>query len=322
MIMSKEVFTHTLSCFAAMTTPATQVAEINLQPSRAQDYSVYVPVRLGNLTTAAFIDSSNTFANVISPQTMVALGISTPQLEPVPQLSVGTTAAGKRMKVLGQAPRIDLQFGQHPAKFHIRPLMLQGLVHPINICGSFLVRAGIDQIHSKGVLRVCRKDVPMCPPDISNDPPGSPPPQPSPGVCTLHIADILAWWQLYTPSGPLAEACLGTEAVKVAGRTCVILPLRLHPQLPAGALVLLQPMVKSLLGDNPILPEVQPDGSLSVLVDNLETTKQELAPEALIGSVQEVTSALSDIDPETSPPLKPLFMKSLTPSLRVPRLSG
>ena len=82
----------------------TQVAEINLQPSQAKDYSAYVPVRLGSLTTAAFIDNGNTFANVILPQTMVALGISPCQLEPVPQLSVGTAAAGKRMKVLGQAP--------------------------------------------------------------------------------------------------------------------------------------------------------------------------------------------------------------------------
>ena len=149
---------------AAMYTSNTQVAEINLQPSQAQDYSAYVSVRLGNLTTAAFIDSGNTFANVISPQTMTAWGIMTAQLEPVPQLSVGTTAAGKRMKILGQAPRIDLQLRQHPAKFRIRPLVLQRLVHPVNICGPFLERAGIDQIHSKGVLRVYGKDVPMCPP--------------------------------------------------------------------------------------------------------------------------------------------------------------
>ena len=301
MIMSKEVITHTLSCFAAMTTPGIQVAEINLQPSQAQDYSAYVPVRLGSLTTAAFIDNSNTFAYIISPQMMVALGISPSQLEPLPQLSVGTAAAGKRMKILGQAPRIDLQLRQHPAKFRICRLVLQGLVHPVNICGPFLAPASIDQIHSKGVLRVCRKDVPMCPPRQPKRSSQLPPPQPSPGVCTLHIADDPARRQQYTPSSPLAEAHLGTQAVKVAGRTRVILPLQLRPQLPAGAPVLLQPTVKSLLGNNPILQEVQPDGSLSVLVDNLETAEQELAPGALIGSVQEVTSAPYDIDPETSP---------------------
>ena len=69
--------------FAAMNN-TTQVAEINLQPSQAKDYSAYVPIQLGNLTTAAFIDSGNTFANVISPQTMTALGISIANWSPYP----------------------------------------------------------------------------------------------------------------------------------------------------------------------------------------------------------------------------------------------
>ena len=202
----------------------------------------------------------------------------------------------------GPGTRIDLQLGQHPAKFRIRPLVLQGLVHPVNICGPFLARAGIDQIHSKGVLRVCGKEVQMCPPRQPERASRLPQPQPSPGICTLHVADAPTRHQQYTPSGPLAEARLGKEAVKVTGRTRVVLPLQVHPQLPAGTLVLLQPTIRSLLGDNPILQEVQPDGSLSVLVDNLETIEQELAPDTPIGSVQEVTSAPSDLDPETSPP--------------------
>ena len=169
-----------MSYVTAMTTRCTQVAEIIHQPSQALDYSAYIPVQLGKLTTAAFINSGNTFANVISPQTMTALGINLTQLEPVPQLSVRTAAAGKRMKILGQAPRIDLQLRQHPAKFRIRPLVLQGLVHPVNVCGPFFARSGIDQNHSKGVLRVCRKDVPMCLPHKPNRPSKLPPPQPSP----------------------------------------------------------------------------------------------------------------------------------------------
>ena len=116
-----------------MDTNTTPVAEINLQPNRTQDYSAYVPVRLGKLTVDAFVNSGNTFANVISPQTMTALGIEASQLEPIPQLSVGTSAAGKKMKILGQAPRLKLQIGQHPAKFRIYPLVLQGLVHPLNL---------------------------------------------------------------------------------------------------------------------------------------------------------------------------------------------
>ena len=133
-----------LSYVATMTTRCTQIAGINLKPSQARDYSAYVPVRLGKLTTAAFIDGGNTFANVISPQTMTALGFTPAQLEPVPLLSVGTAAAGKRIRIMGQAPRIKLQIRQHPAKFRIRPLVLQGLVHPVNICSPFLARVGMD----------------------------------------------------------------------------------------------------------------------------------------------------------------------------------
>ena len=42
-----------------MATVTTQVSEINLQPSQAKDYSAYIPVRLGSLTTAAFVDSEH-----------------------------------------------------------------------------------------------------------------------------------------------------------------------------------------------------------------------------------------------------------------------
>ena len=255
-------------------TVITQVAEINLQPSQAKDYSAYVLVRLGNLTTAAFIDSGNTFANVISPQTMTALGIMTAQLEPVPQLSVGTSAAGKWMKILGQAPQIDLQLGQHPAMFRIRPLVLQGLVHPVNICCPFLARVGIYQINSKGVLRVYGKDVPMCPPRQPSGSSRLPPPQPTSEVCTLHVVHH----QQYTPSGPLAEAPLSAHGTKIAGKSRAVLSLQVQPRFPTRTLVLLQPTIDSLLGDNPILQVVQPDGSLSVLADNWESSELELAP--------------------------------------------
>ena len=285
-----------------MNNPGTQVAKIHLQPSRMQDYSAYVPVQLGHLTTAAFVDSGNTFANVISPQTMTALGISPSQLEPVPQLSVGTAAAGKTMKILGQAPRIDLQIGQHPAKFRIRPLVLQGLIHPVNLCGPFLARSGIDQIHSKGVLRVCGKDVPMCPPRPTRNTPGISTRQSTPQVCTLHVADAPLSKRQYVPSGPLSSAKVGHTPLRVAGRTRAVLPIRVQPPLPAGALILFQPEDHPLMGPNPIIQEVQPDGSLAVLVDNLETMGQEIAPDTVVGSVQEVTATPTTVDAETSPP--------------------
>ena len=142
----------------------------------------------------------------------------------------------------------------------------------------------------------------MCPPRQPSHPSRLPPPWPSPSVCTLHVSDAPVQRQQYTPSGPLAEAHLGNDAVTVNGRSQAILSLRVRPHLPAGTLVLLQPAVASLLGDNPILQEIQPDGRLSVLADNWETTDLELAPDTIIGSVQEVTAGPSDVDPETSPP--------------------
>ena len=284
---------------AAMESTATQIAEINLQPSRTHDYSAYVPVRLGKLDVAAFIDSGNTFANVISPQTMTTLGSETSQLKPIPQLSVGTAAAGKKMKILGQAPRIELQIGQHPAKFWIHPLVLQGLVHPLNLCGPFLQRAGIDQINSRGVLRTHGKEVSMCSPRQTG---GSLPLQSSAEVCTLHITALFVGKRQYTPHGPLAEARSGPRTIKVAGRSHRVLPVQLHPPLPAGALMVLQPMTRSLLGDNPVLHEVQPDGSLAVLADNLELEDHHHEPDTIVGSVQEVTAAPTTVHADTSPP--------------------
>ena len=80
------------------------------------------------------------------------------------------------------------------------------------------------------------------------------------------------------------------------------MPLQVQPYLSASTLMLLQPTAASSLGDNPILQEVQEDGSLSVLAENDGSQELRLEPDALIGSVQEVTSAHSTLDAETSSP--------------------
>ena len=219
---------------------------------------------------------------------MTALGIQASQLEPIPQLSVGTAAAGKKMKVLGQAPQLELIFGQHPAKFRIRPLVLQGLVHPLNLCGPGL--------HSRGILRIHGKEVPMCSPRHTKLLPSSP------EVCTLHVAMPSSGQQQYHPYGPSVKARSGPKARRIKGRSLCVLPVQLEPPLPAGVLVLLQPTARSLLGDNPVLQEVRADGSLAVLVDNLECGDVDLEPGALVRSVQEVTTTLTTIHADNSPP--------------------
>ena len=75
-------YTNSSSSFPVMSATKTPVAEINLQPCRSHGYNAYVPVRLGELNINAFVNSGNTYANVISPQTMADLGIEMSQLEP------------------------------------------------------------------------------------------------------------------------------------------------------------------------------------------------------------------------------------------------
>ena len=98
------------------------------------------------------------------------------------------------------------------------------------------------------------------------------------------------------------EARLGSEGAKISSKSRTILSLEIQPKLPAGTLVVLQPVADSPLSDNPILQEIQKDGHLSVLANNWEKQELDLAPDTLVGSVKEVTSAPSTIDPETSSP--------------------
>ena len=116
----------------------------------------------------------------------------------------------------------------------------------------------------------------MCPPRPMGNTPSLSARQTTPKVCTLHVTDAPPSKKQYIPCGPMSSAKVGHTPVKVAKRTRVILPLQVKPPLPAGALVLFQPADHSLLGDNPIIQEVQSDRSLAVLADNLETTDQEL----------------------------------------------
>ena len=139
----------------------------------------------------------------------------------------------------------------------------------------------------------------------SRSPPGlSKPPTPdtTPQVCTLHLAESSTPRLQYTPRGSPLEACLGPEGTRIPGRSRTVLPVQVQPYLLAGALVLIQPPMGSPLGDNPILQEVQENGSLSVLAENDHPQELHLEPEALLGSVQEVTSAPSEVEADTSPP--------------------
>ena len=66
--------------------------------------------------------------------------------------------------------------------------------------------------------------------------------------------------------------------------------------------MLIRPPVGSPLGDNPILQEIWEDGSLSVLAENDNIQELRMESGALVGSVQEVTSAPSEVEADSSPP--------------------
>ena len=279
-----------------MNQTTTSVAEINLQPGRTPGYSTYVPVRLGKIEVNAFVDSGNTFATIISPQTMTALGITASQLEPIPQLSVGTAAAGKKIKVLGQAPRLELQIGGTPSKIPYstsRAARVGPSLEPVWAVpqGS---RDRSDPL--PGHLADTRERSADVLPHHTVSRPSSP------EVCTLHVTTPTTGRQQYRPHRPPAKAHSGSEARRIEGRSRCVLLVQLKPPFPAGALVLLQPTARSLLGDNPILQEVQADGSLAVLVNNLECGDVDLEPDTLVGSVQEVTATSTTVHADNSPP--------------------
>ena len=273
------------------------VARITTHPKSPADYSAYVPVKLGPLQTVAYVDSGNTFANVISPSTLAQLGIELDQLEPVPQLSVGTAAEGTAMKILGQAPRVDLQLGDHPAKFRIRPLVLQGLVHPLNLCGPFLARAGIDQLHSKRALLVRGKEVPMCSPA---QPAALPPTIPKENVCTLQIPapppDTLL------VPGPNIHLARAPSRGTLAPHHQRVMSLTVRPPLATGTPVLFRPSKNAPMSPAHVLQEVKADGTLSVLMENWEGTPISWDDDAKMGWLQPLSPQVGSVqDPVGEP---------------------
>ena len=244
------------------------VAEVNTQPGRASDYSAYVPVHLERVKTAAYVDSGNTLAKVISPQTMAAMGITEGRLEPVPQPFVGTAAAGKAMRVLGQAPRVELTFGSHPAKFCIRPLVLQGLVHPLNLRGAFLAHCGIDRLHSKGALQIQGKEVLMYHPRARWLLPHS---RPGHNVCTLEIPAPAPQLPVPYPGGPDHQMETSAAGAPVGSHTRQVVRLQVQPPLTEGTQVTCRPSSDSGLGPHNVLQTAGSSNTIPVLWDNLQT---------------------------------------------------
>ena len=82
--------------------------------------------------------------------------------KPVLQFPVGITINKKRTTIPGRTPRHQCLLGQQTAEYLIRPLAPQGLRYPRNVYGFSGQPTGMSRSHAENVLRLSRKDVPLC----------------------------------------------------------------------------------------------------------------------------------------------------------------
>lgn len=113
----------------------------------------------------ALVDSGNEWRTVISPRMATQLGFETADLIAPETTLVGTAKEGAALRVLGLLPRdVNMSFVGAPKRIGvcaICPAVLEGLAMDINLSGPFLKAQGIDQIHSKNLLRYRGADIPL-----------------------------------------------------------------------------------------------------------------------------------------------------------------
>ena len=281
-----------------------KVAKVALRPPDDR-YPAYAPVLLNGTPVLGFIDSGNTFANVMSPEMMSELGFKLTDLEAIPSLKVNTAANGTQMEVLGQLPRIELQFQGHQKKYRTRPIVLKGLSHKLNISGPFMRRHKIDQIHSRNCIRVDNKEVKLTTkPKSSLKPSG-------PAVCYLHVKKPpqLAWRE--TPG-----VCLAGSNAHVEARTRKVIDLKpWGPKTPSpGDQVLVSPTPAQdeHLGQRDLLQTVSADGTISVLFDNLSGGDINLSEKKAICTIRKVVSTPCELAEEEENEERETGAKELT----------
>jgi len=142
--------------------------KLNLASERKLDqYKSLCSVQLNGNSTYALIDSGNLLVNVISEK--FAKKIFGENIEKYIQplegyKYIGTAEQGGKLKVLGMVIQpIDLRFHGSKVRFKTRPLVLQGLNMAVNISGPFLALHKVDQLHSRGSLKIRNQLIPLIP---------------------------------------------------------------------------------------------------------------------------------------------------------------
>ena len=139
-----------------------ELSQINHLPQveirTVDNFRPLCPVRLNGQPSYALIDSGNVVVNAISEK--FAKELFGPDLTSHVEFDsrytrIGTAEEGAKLKVLGVTVKpVILRFGGCPTQFLTKPVVIEGLSMDVNISGPFLSEHGIDQIHSKGSIRV------------------------------------------------------------------------------------------------------------------------------------------------------------------------
>ena len=130
----------------------------------ATSYYRFVTVRVANVASIALIDSGNSWRNVISVDFAKLLGIDLDHdLQPLANSKpVGTADKHNSLDVVGETKQnLHILFGDHPTRFKFKPVVVRGLAMNINICGPFLKRHHIDQLHSQNALSINGRLIPL-----------------------------------------------------------------------------------------------------------------------------------------------------------------
>ena len=129
---------------------------------RTLKYHRFLPITVKGKQCSALIDSGNTWRNVISVAMMKNLGYTLDDLVPLRNSGINTARTGDQLEILGELPEdVQMTLGQTTITLPTRPVVLRDLAMPFNICGPFMQKHRIDQIHSKNALQCGGKLLPL-----------------------------------------------------------------------------------------------------------------------------------------------------------------
>ena len=121
---------------------------------KKKTYKNYAKTKLNGHSVAGYIDSGNTFNNVILIELFQKLGFHLDHLRPVKH-RVGTAHKNSKLSLIGQLKeKILLQFNGISKTFYIKPVVVKNLSMPFNISGPFLQKNEIDILHTQRCLRI------------------------------------------------------------------------------------------------------------------------------------------------------------------------